>query len=57
MMRKDLVGQYMDMVYDYDMDLEEKLIEVLGLLEKVAPGVIQEQIELHEEYISDMSGE
>jgi hypothetical protein len=56
-MKKSLVDQYMAMVYDYDMDLEDALKEVLGLLEKVAPGVIQEEIERYEEYVSEMSGE
>jgi hypothetical protein len=52
---KTLAQQYLDMVDQYDMDREDALADILKLLEKVAPAVLEDQIENIQEYISSWS--
>jgi hypothetical protein len=52
---KTLAQQYMDMVDQYDMVHEDALVDILKLLEKVAPEALRTEIENIEEYISSWS--
>jgi len=44
-MNPSLTDQYMRLVYDYEMDLEETLRDIMALLERVAPVAMQAQID------------
>jgi hypothetical protein len=52
-MKVSLADQYMRLVYDYDMDVEDALRDILAILEKVAPGAIQNEIDNIEEYMGE----
>jgi hypothetical protein len=52
---KTLAQQYLDMVDQYDMDREDALANVLKILERIAPAVLEDQIENIQEYISSWS--
>lgn len=52
---KTLAQQYLDMIDQYDMDLEDALVNVLKILERIAPEALRAEIENVEEYISSWS--
>ena len=50
---KNLSDKYMDIIQEYDMDVEDALRDVLTLLERVAPGVLQNEIDNIEDYLRE----
>ena len=54
---QSLAQKYLDMLDQYDMDLEDALAEILKVLEKVAPEALQAEIENVEEYLSEFDGQ
>ena len=54
---QSLAQKYLDILDQYDMDLEDALAEILKVLEKVAPEALQAEIENVEEYLSEFDGQ
>lgn len=54
---QSLAQKYLDMLDQYDMDREDALVNILEILERVAPETLQAEIENVEEYLSEFDGQ
>ena len=54
---QSLAQKYLVMLYQYDMDSEDSLVNILEILERVAPEALQAEIENVEEYLSEFDGQ
>ena len=52
-----LAQRYLDMLDQYDMDREDALVNIVEILERVAPETLQAEIENVEEYLSEFDGQ
>ena len=54
---QSLAQKYLDMLDQYDMDSEDALVNILEILERVAPDALQAEIENVEDYLSEFDGQ
>lgn len=54
---QSLAQKYLDMLDQYDMDREDALVNIVEILERVAPETLQAEIENVEEYLSEFDGQ
>ena len=54
---QSLAQKYLDMLDQYDMDREDALVNIVEILERVAPDALQAEIENVEEYLSEFDGQ
>lgn len=52
-----ITQRYLDILDQYDMDREDALVQILEVLERVAPEALQAEIENVEEYLSEFDGQ
>lgn len=52
-----ITQRYLDMLDQYDLDREDALVDILLVLERVAPEALQAEIGSVEEYLSEFDGQ
>jgi hypothetical protein len=54
---QSLAQKYLVMLHQYDMDSGDALLDILEILERVAPDALQAEIENVEDYLSEFDGQ